>query len=225
MPDVVLPVLNEAEALPEVLGAMPPGYHPIVVDNDSADGSGRIAAELGAEVVSERLRGFGAACYAGLCVAQDEVVCFMDCDGSLDPGELPAVVARLDEGADLAIGARQPERGAWPLHARLANRALAFEMRRRAGISLGDLGPMRAARREPLLDLGLRDRRSGWPLEMVLRAYAAGWRIDELPVAYRRRSGRSKVTGTVRGTAQAVGDMSRLLREVDTRPPLRVEGF
>jgi glycosyltransferase involved in cell wall biosynthesis len=213
MPDVVLPVLDEAEAIPEVLGAMPPGYHPIVVDNDSADGSARIAAELGAEVVSERLRGFGAACYAGLQAAQDEVVCFMDCDGSLDPAELPRVVALL-EGADLAIGARRPERGAWPPHARLANRVLAFELRRRSGIDLTDVGPMRAARREPLLGLGMRDRRSGWPLEMVLRADAAGWRIEELPVAYRRRAGRSKVTGTVRGTMQAIGDMSRLLREI-----------
>lgn len=219
MPDVVLPVLNEAEALPEVLGAMPAGYRPIVVDNDSADGSGRIAAELGAEVVSEPLRGFGAACCAGLRAARAEVVCFMDCDGSLDPAELPSVVALLD-GAELAIGARRPERGAWPPHARLANRALAFELRRRSGLRLSDIGPMRAARRQPLLDLGLRDRRSGWPLEMVLRANAAGWRIEELPVAYRRRAGRSKVTGTVRGTAQAIADMSRLLHDL----PSSVEG-
>ena len=86
------------------------------------------------------------------------------------------------------------------------------EVRRRTGLGLRDLGPLRAARRAALLDLGLADRRSGWPLEMVLKAHRAGWRIDEVPVPYRPRTGRSKVTGTVRGTVQAVGDMSALLR-------------
>lgn len=214
MPDVVLPVLNEAEALPGVLGAMPAGYRPIVVDNLSEDGSGEIAERLGAEVVREAQRGFGAACYAGLLAAGDDVVCFMDCDGSLDPGELPNLVAMLAAGADLAIGARCAAAGAWPLHARIANRVLARELRRRTGLELEDLGPMRAARRQPLLALGIRDRRSGWPLEMVLRAAAADWTIAERGVPYARREGRSKVTGTVRGTVQAVADMSSLLREI-----------
>jgi glycosyltransferase involved in cell wall biosynthesis len=214
VPDVVLPVLDEAEALPGVLAAMPAGYHPIVVDNGSLDGSAQIAADLGAEVVSEPRRGFGAACYAGLCAATAEVVCFMDCDGSVGPGQLPEFVEALAR-ADLVVGSRQPERGAWPPHARIANRLLAFELRRRTGLSLSDIGPMRAASRAGLLELGLRDRRSGWPLEMVLRAHAAGWTVAELPIAYRRRSGRSKVTGTVRGTAQAIADMSALLREID----------
>jgi glycosyltransferase involved in cell wall biosynthesis len=214
VPDVVLPVLDEAEALPGVIAAMPAGYRPIVVDNGSSDGSARIAAELGAVVVSEPRRGFGSACYAGLLAAEDPIVCFMDCDGSLDPAALPDLVAELDAGADLALGARRPERGAWPLHARFANRVLARELRRRTGLKLSDIGPMRAMHRLPLLDLNLRDRRSGWPLEMVLRAQAAGWKIAELPVTYRRRSGRSKVTGTARGTAQAIADMSTLLREL-----------
>ena len=138
----------------------------------------------------------------------------MDCDGSLDPGELPAMVALL-AGADLALGARRPERGAWPLHARLANRVLARELRRRTGLRLEDIGPMRAARRQPLLDLGIEDRRSGWPLEMVVRADAAGWRIAERGVPYARRSGRSKVTGTVRGTIGAIADMSAILRRIE----------
>ncbi|MGD9734659.1 MAG: glycosyltransferase family 2 protein [Solirubrobacterales bacterium] len=219
MPDVVLPVLDEARALPGVLARMPAGYRPIVVDNGSRDGSARIAVELGATVVAEPRRGFGAACFAGLEAATAEVVCFMDCDGSLDPAELPALVALLDAGADLAIGARRAERRAWPLHARLANRALAWELRRRTGLRLEDLGPMRAARRAPLLDLGLRDRRNGWPLEMVIRADAAGWRIAERGVPYRQRSGRSKVTGTVRGTVRTVADMSALLRQVGAETP------
>lgn len=215
MADVVLPVLDEAEALPNVLGAMPAGYRPIVVDNGSRDGSAQIAADLGAEVVAEPQRGFGAACFAGLRAATAEVICFMDCDGSLDPGQLPRFVDALSGGADLVVGARQAERGAWPVHARLANRVLSLELRRRTGLRLSDIGPMRAARRLGLLELDLRDRRSGWPLEMVLRAHAAGWRIAELPIAYRRRAGRSKVTGTVRGTAQAITDMSTLLRRID----------
>ena len=213
MIDVVLPVLNEAEALPWVLGRMPDGYAPLVVDNDSTDGSGALAAELGARVVHESRPGFGAACFAGLMAGRADVVCFMDCDGSLDPGALPRVAAPVvDRAADLVLGERRPEAGAWPVHARVANRLLVLELRRRTGLALRDLGPMRAARREPLLALGIADRRFGWPLEMVLRAHRAGWRIEEVPVEYRARSGRSKVTGTVRGTLRAAADMGRLLR-------------
>jgi hypothetical protein len=137
----------------------------------------------------------------------------MDCDGSLDPAELPRVAeAVLDGERDLMLGARRATRGAWPVHARLANRLLALELRRRGGLRLRDLGPMRAARRDELLALGIADRRFGWPLEMVLLAAQAGWRIGEVEVAYRPRSGRSKVTGTVRGTARAVRDMAAALR-------------
>jgi len=213
VPDVVLPVLDEAEAIPWVLGRMPAGYHPIVVDNGSTDGSATIAEGLGAQVVAEPRQGFGAACHAGLAAATDPLVCFMDCDGSLDPSELPKVVEPVRTGkADLALGERRPERGAWPLHARLANRFLALELRRRTGLALHDLGPMRAANRVALLELGIVDRRSGWPLEMVLLAARAGWRVVDVPVGYRARSGRSKVTGTVRGTITAARDMAALLR-------------
>lgn len=213
VPDVVLPVLDEAEAIPWILGRMPAGYRPIVVDNGSTDGSATIAEELGAQVVAEPRRGFGAACHAGLAAATDPLVCFMDCDGSLDPAELPKVVEPVRHGqADLALGARRPERGAWPLHARLANRFLALELRRRTGLALHDLGPMRATNRVALLELGIVDRRSGWPLEMVLLAARSGWRVVDVPVGYRARSGRSKVTGTVRGTITAARDMAALLR-------------
>jgi glycosyltransferase involved in cell wall biosynthesis len=221
MPDVILPVLDEAAAIPGVLAAMSAGYRPIVVDNGSVDDSAAIAAALGAKVVAEPRHGFGAACFAGLQAAEAEVVCFMDCDGSLDPADLPALVALLDEGADLAIGARRHARGAWPLHARIANRVLARELRRRTGLALEDLGPMRAARRRALLRLELRDRRSGWPLEMVVKAAAAGWTVAERGVPYSERAGRSKVTGTVRGTIQTVADMAAILREIEVEPELR----
>ncbi|MEU6171460.1 glycosyltransferase family 2 protein [Streptantibioticus parmotrematis] len=215
--DVVLPCLDEAEALPWVLDRIPSGWRAIVVDNGSTDDSARLAASLGAYVVHEPVRGFGAACHAGLRAATAEVVCFLDCDASLDPAQLPRVAGPvLDGDADLVLGRRRPTaRGAWPLHARLANRELARLMHRRTGLRLHDLGPMRAARREPMLALGLTDRRSGYPLETVVAAADAGWRVRELDVSYAPRAGRSKVTGTWRGTWNAVRDM----RAVLNRPP------
>jgi glycosyltransferase involved in cell wall biosynthesis len=210
--DVILPALDEAAALPGVLARLPAGYRAIVVDNGSTDGTADVAEGAGAQVVVEPRRGFGAACWAGLVAARSDLVCFMDADGSFDADELPRVVEPVAGGrADLVLGARHPTRGAWPLHARLANRALALELRRRLGLRLHDLGPMRAARRVDLLELGIADRRSGWPLEMVVLASRAHWRIDEVEVGYAPRVGRSKVTGTVRGTVQAVRDMRRVL--------------
>jgi glycosyltransferase involved in cell wall biosynthesis len=214
MTDVILPVLDEADALPWVLARMPPGLNPIVVDNGSTDGSGAVARRLGARVVREPRPGFGAACVAGLRAATSDVVCFMDCDASLDPADLPRIMRPVLAGeADLVLGARRPLPGAWPVHARLLNAGLAFELRRRAGVPLTDLGPMRAARREPLLALELTARRCGWPLEMVLKAAAAGWRVAEEPVLYHPRAGRSKVTGTIGGTARALRDMTTVLAE------------
>jgi dTDP-L-rhamnose 4-epimerase len=166
--------------------------------------------------VHEPQRGFGAACWAGLGAADARIVCFMDCDGSFDGRDLERVAEPVRRGeADLALGARVPvERAAWPLHARAGNRVLAAYLRRRTGMRLRDLGPMRAADRAALVALGMRDRRFGWPLEMVLRAAGAQWRIVELDVAYRPRTGRSKVTGTVRGTVRTVADMHRVSREL-----------
>ncbi|MEO3824290.1 glycosyltransferase family 2 protein [Actinomadura sp. B10D3] len=220
MIDVVLPCLNEAEALPWVLARMPEGFRPLVVDNASTDDSARVAAEHGARVVPAPARGFGAACHAGLLAAETEVVCVMDADASLDPAELPRLTAELDMlesggGSGLVLGRRRPSgRAAWPPHARLGNAVLARSLNRRAGTRLHDLGPMRAARRAGLLALGLEDRRFGYPLEMVLRAARAGWRIGEIDVPYLPRTGTSKVTGTVGGTVRAVRDMRRVLAEV-----------
>jgi glycosyltransferase involved in cell wall biosynthesis len=213
--DVVFPVLDEAVALPWVLGRVPAGCRAIVVDNGSTDGSAAIAREHGALVVSEPRRGFGAACAAGLAAADAPMVAFCDADASLDPAEVPAVVAPVARGdADLVLGARRPSgRGAWPAHARFANRYLARRIRRATGVAVSDLGPLRAARRDALVGLGVADRRFGWPLEMVLRASSAGWRIAEVPVTYRPRIGRSKVTGTVTGTLRAVRDMAAVLAD------------
>ncbi|MDW6065441.1 glycosyltransferase family 2 protein [Streptomyces sp. FXJ1.4098] len=211
--DVILPCLNEADALPWVLAHIPAGWRALVVDNGSTDGSAALARELGATVVSEPRRGFGAACHAGLTAATTDIVCFCDCDASLDPSSLVPFVREVRAGeADLVLGRRRPQgRGAWPVHARAGNLALARILRRRTGLRLRDLGPLRATRREALLGLGLTDRRSGYPLQMVVRAADAGWRIAEHDVPYLPRAGASKVTGTWRGTWQAVRDMSRVL--------------
>jgi len=211
--DVVLPCLNEAEALPWVLSRMPAGFHAIVADNGSTDGSGSIAVDHGATVVRVPQRGFGAACHAGLVAATSDIVCFMDADASLNPDDLPQVVGPVQSGsADLVLGRRMTStRGSWPVHARVANKVLAAELRRRTGVRLRDLGPMRCARRVRLLELGLADRRFGYPLEMVMAAAVADWRIDEVDIPYLPRSGRSKVTGTVGGTVRTVRDMRRVL--------------
>lgn len=209
---VILPALNEARALPLVLAALPPRFEAIVVDNGSTDGTAQVAELAGAMVVHEPVPGFGSACYAGLVAATTEFVAFMDADASFDPSDLRRVAAPVLAGQrDLVLGARQAQGSAWPWHARIANRVLMGQVRRRVGLRLSDLGPMRVASREALIGLQLSDRRSGWPLEMVLLAHAAGWRISEVPVSYHRRVGRSKVTGTVRGTLTAIEDMGRML--------------
>ncbi|GAA2636087.1 glycosyltransferase family 2 protein [Streptomyces spororaveus] len=197
-----------------------------MVDNGSTDGSAELARSLGATVVHENRRGFGAACHAGLLAARADLVCFCDCDASMDPGLLAPMAVRVASGeADLLLGRRRPQgRGAWPVHARAGNLALARMLRRRTGLRLHDLGPMRVARREALLGLELTDRRSGYPLQMVVRACDAGWRVAETDVPYLPRSGKSKVTGTWRGTWQAVRDMRKVLAEPPGVRPAPPEG-
>lgn len=213
--DVVLPCLNEAAALPAVLSALPPGYHAIVVDNGSTDGTAAVAAGLGATVVHEPRRGYGAAVHSGIERAGTEIVCVLDADGSMAPGVLPALVAPVATGrARLAVGRRVPvRRGVWPWHARAGNAVLAHLLRRR-GLPVRDIGPIRAFRREELLGLGIRDRGFGYPLELLLRAADAGWSVSEVDIDYLPRAAgtRSKVSGSVRGTLRAVRDMAGVLR-------------
>jgi glycosyltransferase involved in cell wall biosynthesis len=215
MIDVVLPCRDEAPALPGLLARMPAGYRVIVADNGSTDGSADVARSLGAVVVDVPQPGYGAAVHAGILAAADGVVCVMDADGSFDPAQLPRVADPVAAGlADLAVGRRRPvARGAWPVHARLGNAVLARRLRRGTGLDVHDIGPMRAARRAGLLALGLRDRRFGYPLELLVAAARAGWRVTEVDVDYHPRAAgtRSKVTGTVRGTARAARDMAAVL--------------
>ncbi|HEX4103061.1 MAG: glycosyltransferase family 2 protein [Pseudonocardiaceae bacterium] len=212
--DIVLPCLDEAEALPGVLAAMPAGYRVLVVDNGSTDDTVAVAAACGATVVSEPRRGYGAAVHAGLLAATADLVGVLDADGSLPPQALPRLVAEAANGSDLAVGRRVPLAGAWPWHARAGNTVLAAVLRHR-GLPVHDIAPIRVGRRQALLDLGVTDRACGYPLELLLRAGAAGWRVREFDVEYRPRAGgRSKVSGSVRGTVRAARDMAAAMRRV-----------
>jgi glycosyltransferase involved in cell wall biosynthesis len=212
--EIVLPCLDEAEALPSVLRSLPAGWPVLVVDNGSTDATAAVAEAHGARVVVEPRRGYGAAVHTGLVNARADLVAFLDGDGSLDPTVLPAMAESVHSGrADIAVGRRVPvTSGAWPWHARAGNLVIAALLRRR-GVPVHDIAPIRVARRQALLDLEVADRAFGYPLELLLRAGAAGWRFAETPVPYSRRAGgRSKVSGSIGGTVRAARDMAGLLR-------------
>ncbi len=213
MIDVVLPCLNEAAALPWVLDRMPPGYHAIVADNGSTDGSGHIAREWGATVVYASPRGFGAAAHAGLAAARADVVCFLDADGSLDPRQLPRVVAGILAGSGRPRSWPTPADGAEPGRSTPgwatppSPGGCAGWSAPRSGISVR-CGPPVAA---PCWSWTSWTVGSATPLEMVVKAGRAGWRVSEVDVDYAPRveGGRSKVTGTLGGTLRTIVDMSR----------------
>jgi glycosyltransferase involved in cell wall biosynthesis len=210
---VVLPALDEAEALPAALASFPPGVDVLVVDNASRDATAAVAAAAGARVVTEARRGFGAACWAGVQASpQATVLAFADADGSFDGADLAAVAGPVLGGqADLVVGSRTigtREPGAMTPFAVVANRALGLACRLLFGVPLSDLGPFRAIRRDTLLDLGVRDRGQGWPLEMIGRAGRAGLRVVEVSVRYRPRAGgASKVSGSLCGSLRAAAAM------------------
>jgi glycosyltransferase involved in cell wall biosynthesis len=217
MPDsddvtVVLPCLNEEESLPAVLAAIPPGYRALVVDNNSTDGTAEVAARHGAAVVAEPRAGYGSAVHASVLAATTPVVAVIDADGSMDPGELPRLVAAL-EGADLVTGRRHPVAGLhWPWVARVGTVVMSWRLRTRHRLPVHDIAPMRVARRDALLNLGVVDRRSGYPLELLVRAAAAGWRVVELDVSYGPRTGgKSKVSGSLRGSITAILDFWKVI--------------
>jgi len=205
---VVLPCLNEADSLPGVLNAIPAGYQALVVDNNSTDNTAEVAGRHGAAVVAEPRPGYGSAVHAGVVAATTPIVAVIDADGSLDPADLPPLVAELEKGADLVIGRRRPTRGVrWPLVARLGTVMMSWRLRTRHGLPVHDIAPMRVFRRQALLDLGITDRRSGYPLELLVRAAAAGWRVVECDVDYGPRTGgKSKVSGSLRGSVIAILD-------------------
>lgn len=213
---VVLPALDEADALPGALHGAPhdnPAVRILVVDNGSSDGTADVARSLGADVVVEPRRGFGSACWSGAQAAEgSDVVAFMDADATLTWADLAAVADPVLRGeADLVLGRRVRrlrEPGAMPWHVALANAALGRLSGRLAGVDVHDCSPLRAIRRDALLDLGLVDRTYGWPLEMVLQAGRQGLRVTEVDITYRVRHGTSKVTGRPWATLKAVARMT-----------------
>lgn len=214
---VVIPALNEREPLAKllpILRDLQPGQV-IIADNGSTDGTGDLARAFNqpgtfhVTVVRETQRGYGAACQAGISALHDtiEVVVFLDADMADDPTRMPDLVAPiLDDQADLVIGTRSPhlrEPGAMTLPQRFGDWLATRLIRLGWGYDYGDLGPFRAIRRRDLDRIAMQDRAFGWTIEMQIRAVEEGLRIVQRPVAYRRRTGQSKISGTVRGVALA----------------------
>jgi len=213
--DLVLPCRDEAPALAALLPAVPAEFAVVVADNGSRDGTADVARRLGATVVTEPVPGYGAAVHAGLLAATHEYVAFMDGDDSFDPAELLPLLEDVRSGrADMAVGRRRPVgRGVWPWHARAGNALIVWWLRRRIGLAVHDIAPIRVCRRDTLLALDVRDRRFGYPVELLQNATRAGWRVTERDVSYRPRAAgtRSKVSGSVVGTARTARDFWRVL--------------
>jgi glycosyltransferase involved in cell wall biosynthesis len=211
----VLPCKDEGPALRVLLPTIPGTFAVIVVDNGSTDDTAEVARSLGARVVREGSPGYGAAVHAGVEAATSEFLAVMDGDGSFDPQDLFALLQEVQAGrSDLATGRRRPvSRGVWPWHARAGNRLVLWWLRRRIGLPVHDIAPMRVCRREALLALDVRDRRFGYPVELLQKATRADWRITEHDIAYHPRAEgtRSKVSGSVRGTLRAAQDFARVL--------------
>jgi glycosyltransferase involved in cell wall biosynthesis len=210
---IIIPARNEEEPLPDVIAEIPPQVSRliVVVDNDSTDRTAEVARAAGAFVVHEPQAGYGYACAAGVRAAVGqgaEILIFLDADGSFDPAQILDLLAPIEAGqADLVLGSRPAggmEPGAMPAHARFGNWLVARLMRLLYRLSVSDLGPFRAIRASLLDQLGMSEMTYGWPTEMMVKAARRGARVVEVPVRYRvRRGGRSKVSGTVRGTVLA----------------------
>jgi glycosyltransferase involved in cell wall biosynthesis len=211
---VVIPTLNEAQAIAEVVAGVPKDAvaQIIVVDNGSTDGTAERAIAAGAQVIHEPRRGYGSACLAGAKAARSsDIIVFLDGDRSDDPRQLNLIVAPLiQQQADLTIGSRiggELERGSMPLHGRLGNRFIVFILRGLYGIRITDIGSFRAIRTRALFNLNMEQMTYGWPVEMVVKAARKGLRIKSIPIRYRKRIGVSKVTGTLRGSILAASYM------------------
>jgi len=207
---VIIPILNEAESIGQVLAAIPAetSTEILVVDGGSSDGSVEIAKSAGAIVVLEPRRGYGQACASGSAASQGEILAFMDGDGADDPARLPDLIAPLEAGtADMVLASRlagQLRAGAMPWHQKMGNRMVVHWINHLYHQSLTDLSPCRALRRADLLKLNMEEMSYGWPAEMLIKAIQLGWRIVEIPVEYRPRiGGKSKISGTLRGSLLA----------------------
>jgi glycosyltransferase involved in cell wall biosynthesis len=213
--DLVLPCRDEAAALPDVVASVPDAFRVVVVDNGSTDGTADVARSLGAVVVQEDRPGYGAAVHTGVEAATSGFVAVMDGDGSMNGVDLLPLLADVEAGhATMAVGRRRPtQAGVWPWHARWGNAVVLAWLRSRTGLVVRDIAPMRVCRRQDLLDLELQDRRFGYPVELLVKAQAAGWTLTEHDVDYRPRAAgtRSKVSGSVTGSLRTARDFARVL--------------
>ena len=207
---VIIPTHNEAGAIERVLADLPPDLvtEVIVVDSNSTDGTPEIAARMGARVIQEPRRGYGRACLTGMAASNSpEVIVFLDGDYSDRPAELPILLAPITDGrADITLGSRLHGRssaGALPWHQAFGNRLAAGLIRLLYGLDITDLGPFRAGRAEVLRALALEETTYGWAVEMILKGALAGYRVVEVPVSYHPRIGKSKISGTLKGTLGA----------------------
>ena len=204
---IIIPTHNEAQAIERVLADIPSDVatEVIVVDSNSSDGTPEIAGRMGARVIQEPRRGYGRACLTGMAAANSpDVVVFLDGDYSDRPVELPILLAPIIEGcADITLGARQSSSGALPWHQAFGNRLAAGLIRLLYGLQISDLGPFRAGRADVLRALALEETTYGWAVEMILKGALAGFRVVEVPVSYHPRIGKSKLSGTVKGTLGA----------------------
>ena len=207
---VIIPTYNEADSIRHVLADLPLTWvsEVIVVDSNSSDGTPEIAAEMHARVVQETRRGYGRACLRGIEAADRPVIIvFLDGDYSDRPSELPNLLAPILQGvADVTISCRINERRtgtAMPWHQAFGNRLAAALIRTLYGLNIHDLGPFRAARADVLRALALEETTYGWAVEMILKCALAGFRVVEVPVSYHPRIGKSKISGTVKGTLGA----------------------
>jgi glycosyltransferase involved in cell wall biosynthesis len=207
---VVIPTLNEAQAIGEVVSAIPKDrvQDIFVVDNGSTDDTAKQATLAGARVILEPRRGYGSACMAGANAARNsDIIVFLDGDRSDDPRQLDAIAMPvLQDQADLVIGSRIGgvlEKGSMPLHGQLGNRLIVFLLRLLYGVYITDIGSFRAIKTDDLFDLKMEQMTYGWPSEMVVKAARKGLRIQSIPINYRRRIGVSKVTGSLKGTIMA----------------------
>jgi glycosyltransferase involved in cell wall biosynthesis len=222
---VVIPVFNEAAAIGRVLAELPAGLadEVLVVDGGSSDGTPEVARAMGATVLRQRGRGYGAACLTGALAASAEALVFLDGDYSDPPAQVGRVLAPLRAGrADLVLGSRERgamAAGALPPHARLGNKLAAALLRGLYGVRVSDLPSFKAMRRADLLALGIRDLHYGWTAELIARAARRRLRIVEAPIDYRVRIGASKVSGTIAGSVKAGYAILRAVVGVRIRPP------
>ena len=217
---VIIPTHNEAQAIGRVLADLPSNLvtEVIVVDSNSTDGTPDLARKMGAQVIQEPRRGYGRACLTGLANTQNpDVVVFLDGDYSDRPSELPIILAPIIEGrADITLGSRfggKSNPGALPWHQSFGNRLAAGLIRLLYGVKVSDLGPFRAGRADVLRALALEEPTYGWAVEMIVKGAIAGFRIVEVSVSYYPRIGKSKISGTVKGTVGAAWFiLSRIVR-------------